>query len=169
MVIEVTDAAKAKTAFGKLVGLAQSRGGVPATPVKVDGADAAFEATPPGAPKPVVAARTDERVVIAFGREAAADALGGGERLADSETYGAAKSVLGDVEPGLVLSMPAVLALVESTGSGRRGLPEGQALPRGVRRDRDRVLARREHRARALRGAAEVGAAAGGVIRRRPR
>ena len=38
-VIEVTDPAKAKAAFGKLTGLAQSRGGVPAKPVQIDGAE----------------------------------------------------------------------------------------------------------------------------------
>jgi len=116
VVIEVTDAAKAKAAFPKLVGLAQSQGGVRARAVQVDGAEQAFEATMPGADKPVVAARSDSRVVIAYGRDAAADALGGGEKLADSETYDAAKSVLGDVEPGFLLSMPAVLQLVEASG-----------------------------------------------------
>ena len=43
-VIEVTDPAKAQSAFGKLLGIAQSRGDVPAKPVKLDGAEAAFEA-----------------------------------------------------------------------------------------------------------------------------
>ena len=117
LVIEVTDAAKAKEAFPKLVGLAQSQGDVPAKPVKIDGAESAFEAALPGSPKPVVAARSSERVVIAYGRGAAADALGGGgEKLADSDTYAAAKSVLGDVEPGFLLSVPSVLALVEAAG-----------------------------------------------------
>ena len=115
-VIEVTDSAKAQSAFGKLLGLAQSRGGVRARPVKIDGADAAFEAALPGAPKTVVAARSDDRVVIAFGRDAAADALGGGEKLGDSDTYAAAKSVLGDVEPGFLVSVPAVLELIEAAG-----------------------------------------------------
>jgi Protein of unknown function (DUF3352) len=116
VVIEVTDSAKAKAAFGKLVGLAQSRAGAQAKPVKIEGAETAFESGAAGAPKPVVAARSDKRVVIAFGREAAADAFGGGERLADSDTYGAAKSVLGDVEPGFLVSMPAVLELIRSSG-----------------------------------------------------
>jgi hypothetical protein len=116
LVIEVTDAARAEAAFGKLVGLAQSRGGASARPVKIDGAETAFEMAAAGAPKPVVAARSDERVVIAFGREAAAAAFGGGERLADSDVFGSAKSVLGDVEPGFLLSMPAVLELVQSSG-----------------------------------------------------
>jgi hypothetical protein len=116
LVIEVTDAAKAKAAFPKLIGLAQSRGGVRAKAVEIDGAEHAFEAAMPGAGKPVVAARSNERVVITYGREAAVDALGGGEKLADSDTYGAAKAVLGDVEPGFLLSMPAVLELVEASG-----------------------------------------------------
>jgi Protein of unknown function (DUF3352) len=116
LVIEVTDAAKAEAAFPKLLGLAQSHGNVAAEPVRIDGAEQAFEAALPGAPKPVVAARSDERVVIAYGREAAVDALGGGEKLADSDAYAAAKSVLGDVEPGFVLSVPAVLSLVEASG-----------------------------------------------------
>jgi len=118
-VIEVTDAEKAKAAFPKLIGLAQSQGDVSARPVRIDGAESAFEAAAPGAPKPVVAARSEDRVVIALGREAAADALGGGDDdLADSDTYAAAKSVLGDdVEPGFLLSMPAVLDLVQATGS----------------------------------------------------
>jgi hypothetical protein len=116
LVIEVTDADKAKAAFPKLIGLAQSQGDVPAKAVRIDGAEQAFEAAPPGSPKPVVAARSSERVVIAYGREAATDALGGGAKLADSEAYAAAKSVLGDVEPGFLLSMPAVLELVEASG-----------------------------------------------------
>ena len=117
VVIEVTDPEKAKTAFGKLIGLAQSRAGVTARPVKIEGAETAFEAAAPGTPKPVVAARSSDRVVVAVGREAAAAALGGDSSLADSDAYESAKSVLGDdVEPSFLLSMPAVLELVRATG-----------------------------------------------------
>lgn len=116
LVIEVTNPAKAKSAFGKLLGLAQARGGVAAKAVRIDGAETAFEAAMPGSPKPVVAARSEDRVVIAYGREAAAAAFGGGEKLGDSDTYATAKSVLGDVEPGFLLSVPAVLELVEASG-----------------------------------------------------
>jgi Protein of unknown function (DUF3352) len=116
-VIEVTDSDAAKAAFPKLIGLAQSQGDVAARPVRIDGAETAFEAAAPGAPKPIVAARSDDRVVIALGRSAAEDALGGGDRLGESELFGAAKGVLGDdVEPGFLLSMPAVLELVRATG-----------------------------------------------------
>jgi hypothetical protein len=116
-VIEVTDPGKAAASFGKLVGLAQSRAGVDARPIKIDGAETAFEAAAPGAPELVVAARSDDRVVIAVGREAAAAALGSGERLADSPAFEAANSVLGDdVEPSFLLSMPAALQLAEASG-----------------------------------------------------
>ena len=149
LVIEVTDAAKAKAAFPKLLGLAQTRGGVTARPVKVDGAEQAFESQLPGAPKPIVAARSDERVVIAYGRDAASDALGGGERLADSDTYAAAKSVLGDVEPGFLLSVPAVLLLVEASGEAdadfQKAKPYLEAfgvLSGGNRRDGDTARSR---------------------------
>ena len=118
-VIEVTDPAKAEAAFGKLIGLAQSRGGLVAKPTRIEGAETAFEIATPSTPKPVVAARSEERVVIAYGPDAAADALAPENELADSETYAEAKSVLGgDVEPGMLLSMPAVLDLASAGAKG---------------------------------------------------
>jgi len=123
---------------------------VTARPVEIDGAETAFEAAVPGAPKPVVAARSSDRVVIALGREAAAAALGGGEQLADSDAYATAESVLGDeVEPGFVLSMPAVLELVQSSGSAdaefEKAKPYLEAfgvLAGGSARDGDTVRSR---------------------------
>jgi hypothetical protein len=149
-VIEVTDPGRAEAAFGKLVGLAQSRGGVSARPVEVDGAETAFEVSAPGSPKPVVAARSDERVVITAGREAAAAALGGGERLADGALYGDAKSLVGDAgEPSFLLSMPAVLELVEATGSADADFAKAKpyleafgVLAAGSSRDGDTARAR---------------------------
>ena len=115
-VIEVTDDERAKAAFGKLVGLAQSRGGVKAKPVTIPGAETAFAASQPGAPKPVVAARAQGRVVIAYGEAAAAAALEPDQKLGDSATYGDAKALLGgDVEPGFLLSMPEVVQLASAS------------------------------------------------------
>ena len=146
-VIEVTDPAKAEAAFGKLIGLAQSRGGLAARPAKIDGAETAFEIAAPDAPKPVVAARSEDRVVIALGRDAAADALAADDRLADSETYAEAKSVLGgEVEPGMLLSMPAVLELASSAAphdedfeKAKPYLEAFSVLAGGSARDGDRV------------------------------
>ena len=114
-VIEVLDEAKAKAAFGKLVGVLQSRGGVSAKPLRVAGADTAFELSTPGQPQKVVAALGGDRVVIGSGEKAAADAFAPSETLGDSPTYAEAKSLLGDdLEPGLLLSMPAVVTLAQS-------------------------------------------------------
>jgi Protein of unknown function (DUF3352) len=112
-VISVTDEARAEQAFGKLVGLAQSRGGVRARPVAVDGADSAFAFAAPGSPKPIVAARGKGKVVIAYGQDAASDALSPSQTLGDAPLYTDAKAALGDgVEPGFLLSMPAVVGLI---------------------------------------------------------
>ena len=54
--------------------------------------------------------------MIATGEAAAADGLGAGEKLGDSELYAAAKAVLGDVEPGFLVSMPERARAVEATG-----------------------------------------------------
>jgi hypothetical protein len=119
VVIEAIDPAKAEAAFGKLIGLAQSRGKLPARPTQIDGAETAFEIAAPGAPKPVVAARSEDRVVIALGRAAAADALTPTDTLADSDAYAEAKSVLDDdVEPGMLLWMPAVVQLATAASAG---------------------------------------------------
>ena len=149
-VIEVTDAAKAKAAFGKLIGLAQSRGGAQTKPITIDGAETAFEAALPGAPKSIVAARSEDRVVIAYGREAAADALSPTDKLGDSDTYAEAKSVLGgDVEPGFLISIPAVVELASAASGGdpefEKAKPYLEAfnvLAGGSSRDGDRARSR---------------------------
>jgi len=145
-VIEVTDPAKAKAAFGKLVGLAQARGRLRARPARVDGAETAFElAMPEG--KSVVAARSEDRVVITAGADAAADALASDDRLADSGAYAEAKSVLGDdVEPSGLLWMPAVLSLASDTAAGDEDVEKAKpyleafsVIAGGSSRDGDRA------------------------------
>ena len=74
-VIQITDKAKATSAFGKLIGLLRTQGGTDARPVKIDGAEAAFEIRRPGAPKPIVVARGSDKAVITYGAEAAKAAL----------------------------------------------------------------------------------------------
>jgi hypothetical protein len=118
VVIQVTDSAKAEKGFNKLVGLMQSAGGVAAKPVSVDGAETAFQVTDPSIPKPIVIARSDEKVVGTYGLEAAKAALNPQSNLEDSDTWQAAKDALGvaDMEPGMFVAMPPILSLVESSG-----------------------------------------------------
>jgi hypothetical protein len=116
-VIQVTDSAKAERGFSKLVGLLQAAGGVKARPVDIDGADTAFSVSSPDLPKPIVMARSSERVVIAYGGEAAKAAFSPSSKLGDSDLYSAATDALADVDPALLLSMPAVVRLVDASGS----------------------------------------------------
>jgi hypothetical protein len=113
-VIEVTDSGKAANGFGKLVGLMQSAGGVHVQPVTIEGANTAFSLKDQTTPKPVVMARSDDRVVITYGVEAAVEALSGSTRLAGAPLYDEAKSALGDTDPGLLASVPALVKLVEA-------------------------------------------------------
>ncbi len=117
-VIQVTDEAAAADAFGRLVGVARSRGRVDARPVDIEGAETAFVAAVPEAPKPLVMARSSDKVVITYGQEAAAAALSGSDTLGDSELYGRTRDVLGDgVDPSFLVAMGPIVSLVESSGS----------------------------------------------------
>jgi Protein of unknown function (DUF3352) len=116
-VIEVTDSSRAEAAFGKLVGALRTSGGLDAQPIRIEGAEVAYAAAATGAPRPIVLARSDDRVVVTYGEEAAAEALQPADKLADSELYGRARGALGDTEPTFLLSMPGVISLVEATGS----------------------------------------------------
>ena len=54
--------------------------------------------------------------MAAYGEEAAKAALSPSAKLGDSELYGDAKDALGDAQPSLLLSMPAVITLVDAIG-----------------------------------------------------
>ena len=117
LVIKATNPDTMKSAFGKLVGLLQSQGGQRVSPVKVDGAAAAFNAGETDLGKSTIIARSDDRVVVAVGEQAAADGLAPAEKLGDSELYAAAKATLGDgFEPTFLMSMPELVAAVEASG-----------------------------------------------------
>jgi hypothetical protein len=116
-VISVTDPDRAAAAFGKLVGLLRTQGGVDARPVRVEGAETAFAVPQSDAPKPVVIARSDDRVVIAYGAEAASAAFSPDAKLADADTFGEATDLLGDdFDLSFLLSMAPIVSLVQSSG-----------------------------------------------------
>jgi hypothetical protein len=118
LVISATDEAKATTAFGKLVGLARTRGGLDPQPVQLDGADAAFSIDLPDAPKPLVLARGNGRVVAGYGAAAAAAGLEAANPLRDSEAMGLAKDALdGNADPAMLLAVAPVLGLIEASPS----------------------------------------------------
>jgi len=117
LVIKATNAANMRGAFGKLVGLLQSQGGQKVSPIKVKGAAAAFQTGSNNLGKPVILARSEDRVAIAVGEAAAADALAPADKLGDSELYSQAKDAMGgDFEPSFLLSMPDVIRAVDAMG-----------------------------------------------------
>lgn len=117
-VIQVTDDARAADAFGKIVGALGSRGQVDAQPVRIEGAETAFALAQADMPRPIVLARGEGKVVVTYGREAAAAALDPDETLGDSEPFARAESVLGDdLEPAMLLSLAPIVTLVDLSDS----------------------------------------------------
>ena len=116
LVIEATNADNMRSAFGKLIGLIQSEGGEKATPIKLDGAEAAFKVDETDIGKPVIIARTHDRVVLGFGEKATADAISPSSKLGDSELYKQGKEALDGYDPTLLVSMPEVIKAVEASG-----------------------------------------------------
>jgi hypothetical protein len=117
LVISSTDDDRATAAFGKIIALIGRQTGARPQPVKIDGAESAFAISAPDAEKPIVLARGSERVVAAYGDEAAAAALSSDSQLSDSDGYGAAEDVLGDgMHPALLLSFEDALALADAVG-----------------------------------------------------
>ncbi len=117
IVIEVTDEDAAAGAFGRIVGGLRSRARLNAVPVNVQGAEVAFEVAG-RTPQPIVLARGDGKVVVAYGLNAATAALASENRLGGSERHERALEVLGDgLEPSHLLWLPSVAALVYSSSA----------------------------------------------------
>jgi hypothetical protein len=117
LVIASTDEERATAAFGKIIALIGRQTGVKPEPVQVEGAESAFAIAAPDAEKRIVLARSADRVVAAYGEQAAAAALSSDARLADSDSFGAAEEVLGDgMQPSFLLSFEDVVALADATG-----------------------------------------------------
>jgi hypothetical protein len=117
VVIDATDDDKASAAFGKLIALIGKESGVAPQPVKIDGAASAFAIDAPDAEKRIIVARGDGRVVGAYGEEAAAAALSPDAKLGDSDTFGDAEEILGDMDAAFLLSVHDAIGLADSTGA----------------------------------------------------
>jgi hypothetical protein len=149
LVIQSTDDAKAGAAFGKLIGLIGKQAGAQPEPVQLDGAEQAFTLQA-DAPQPVVLARGEGRVVVAFGEAAATAALSSDAKLADSELLGEVQDVLGDdFKPSLLLSLPSVVKLVDATGAADAEFDEARpyleafgTVAAGGKADGDRIESR---------------------------
>ncbi|MDQ4024489.1 MAG: DUF3352 domain-containing protein [Actinomycetota bacterium] len=92
LVVESTDEAKTTALVQKLAGLLRQQGVRP-RPFSAGGLEG-FSVQVPGAPAPVNVLGGD-RLAITYGSDAT-EALGGGETLAESETFGAAQKAIGE-------------------------------------------------------------------------
>ncbi len=116
LVIQATDEQAAGDALPRLVAAA-SRTGLTFQDLQMGDADQAYAATVPGAPGPVVLARSGDRVVMAIGDDAAADALDPSDTLGDAPLFDRAESALDGVSPTMVLDGPTMVKLL-SEGAG---------------------------------------------------
>jgi hypothetical protein len=116
LVIEITDAERAESAFGRLDELLRAMADAQVGDADVDGADQALEVRSPDLPDPVVLAHNAERMVIGYGAAAAEAVLGDADQLADTELWERGRTILGDLEPSFLLDMAQVIANVEAFG-----------------------------------------------------
>ncbi len=127
LVLQSTDDDRAASAFGKFAGLIGRQTGIAPEPVKVEGAEQAVAIAAPDAPEQLVLARGEGRMVFAYTADAAADALSSDSKLGDSEAFGAAEEILGDdMAPSFVLSVPAVIELVDAFGQATAEFEEAR-------------------------------------------
>jgi len=127
LVLESTDDDRAASAFGKFVGLIGQQAGVAPKPVKIDGAESAVAIAAPDAPQELVLARGDGKMVAAYSTAAAEDALSPDAKLGDSPTFKSAEAILGDdMNASFVLSMPAIIELVDAFGEADADFEEAR-------------------------------------------
>ena len=141
VVIQPTDEDVAAGAFGRIVGAVQVEAEARAEPIDVAGAEQAFELRHAHSPSPIVIARGSGLVVITVGRPAAAAALGSGDRLGDTELYSEAEELVG-MEPSALLSMPALLEVIEEDEEVRPYLEAYSVVAAGTVVDGDEVVGR---------------------------
>jgi hypothetical protein len=137
LVIQVTDTVRAADAFGRIVGAVQQARGTEARPVEIDGAEQAFALDDQSSPRPIVFARSSERVVVTSGTAAAEAAFGSDDRLGDTDLYAEAQDLVG-MEPNLLLSMPDLLELVDrdaDSADARHYLQAYTVLAGGIAED----------------------------------
>ena len=119
MVVAVRDDSRAKRVFDRLVVLLRRSGGASARPTQVAGAQDAVRLALPNAPKPLVLARSAGKLVVAYGKPAAAATFKPQTKLRDTDLYQQAKAALdGKFDPAFVISMAGILKVVDANGSG---------------------------------------------------
>lgn len=149
VVIESRDSKASERALRKLVALVKRFGARSGLKLSGNGPD--FSVRVPGLPVPVTASQQGNRVAIAAGRDAAAQALDPGQRLSSSAAFRRAGTRLGaGYEQVAFLRLQPILALAETLGARQdRGymstkpyLERLEGFIVGVKRERNRTFTR---------------------------
>jgi len=115
LVVQSTDPAASSAAVDQISGLLQAQG-LQTEPVSLAGADG-FKVQPEGSPQPIVVL-AGEKVVVAYGEQAAESAYSGDPALSSSETFQNALGGLGDgYTPSGYFDLNAIQTLAESAGA----------------------------------------------------
>lgn len=127
LVVESTDPAASSASLDKLEQLIQSQG-LQTEPVSIAGVDG-FEVQPEGSPQPIVVLDGD-KVVVAYGEQAAESAYNSDPALSDSETFQRALGGLGDgFTPTGYFDLNAIQTLAEAAGAAQFPIYEQDVKP----------------------------------------
>ena len=118
LVIETSDAAAAKRALDVLQRQLSRSSDARVGRLTAPGGGDGFTVRNSDTPKPVHIFERDDRVVVAYGDEAAADAVKADEPLGDASAFDAAAGTLGDgYDVSTYIDMKPIIALAESSGA----------------------------------------------------
>jgi hypothetical protein len=129
----------------------QGEGQVEISESRPTGADVGYEITAPNLPEPIIAAQAGDRVVFAYGEEAAEQGLAGRPALSDNPDFGRAKAALGgEFKPSTFISVGPILDLASALGAGtnpnyaeaEKFLRPFSYLVAGTRQEGDTVIQR---------------------------
>jgi len=118
LIVETTDPSASARLIDGLGELLRREGDAQVGPLTAPGGGAGFTLRDEDVPAPLHLFQRDDRVVLAYGDEAAADALEPAQKLAESPDFDAAADSLGGgYDVSFYLAAAPVLELVDSTGA----------------------------------------------------
>jgi hypothetical protein len=117
LVVETTDPAATERFILSLGRLARAQGGSGTTiaPLSAPGGGKGFTIRDDEVPQPIHVFLRGDRFVIAYGDEAATDAIEPSQTLGDSQAFSDAAGSIKGSDASFFLDMPAVLGLIDST------------------------------------------------------
>jgi hypothetical protein len=120
LIIETSDESASGRLIDRLRSLAETQADNPGdrvVPLSAPGGGEGFTLISPSVPRPIHIFQREGRVVLAFGDQAAADAIESGQRLGDSAEYKQAADSLGDYDVSFYVAIAPIIKLVEASGA----------------------------------------------------